>query len=132
MPAYDYKCVKCDEVKEITHGISETPDPVCELCGGKLERQITSNFGGFLIKGGSSSIHWKEKNLRRKMNEEAGDRMQKKYGGTGPKIQPNIAGVPQDSWSDCQKLAKESGLNAASYQPMVDKEKKNKIQVATS
>jgi len=62
------------------------------------------------------------------MNEEAGERMKKKYRDTGSKITPNIAGVRQESWSDCQKLAKESGMSAESYQPLVDREKK-KIQV---
>jgi hypothetical protein len=89
-----------------------------------MERIISPNFGGFSIKGGSSSINWKEKRLQHKNNEEAAIRMQKRYGDVGPKVMPNIAGVAQESWSDCQKLAKECGLNSDSYQPMVEKEKK--------
>ena len=127
MPTYDYKCIKCGETQEVIHKMSENPELSCD-CGGKMVRQIVLGDGGFIIKGGSSSIHWKEKKLRTKMNEEAGERMKKKYRDTGSKITPNIAGVRQESWSDCQKLAKESGMSAESYQPLVDREKK-KIQV---
>jgi hypothetical protein len=95
-----------------------------------MQRQFSINAGGFVIKGGSESINWKEKRYRLKRNDEMAVRQKNRY-GTGPKIQPNIAGVQQDSWSDCQKLAKESGMNAESFQPWVDKEKKPKIQVAT-
>ena len=132
MPAYDYKCLKCGNIEEIEHKMSETLAMTCGECGGVLERQISSNFGGFLIKGGSSSIHWKEKRLRHKMNDEAGVRMQKRYGDAGPKVRPNIMGVQQESWSDCQKLAKECGMNANSYQPLIEREKKKKIQVVRS
>ena len=130
MPAYDYKCLKCGKIEEVTHRISETVTVSCLDCGTVMERQIGGG-SGFIIKGGTSAIHWKEKRLRHKMGEEAGERMKKRY-GEGPKVQPNIAGVPQDSWSDCQKLAKECGMNSASYQPLVDKEKSKKIQVVRS
>ena len=127
---YDYKCVKCGDIEEVDHRISETPEVTCG-CGGKMERQISLGGGGFIIKGGTSSIHSREKAHRTKMNEAAGVRMKERY-SDGAKITPNIAGVRQDSWSDCQKLAKESGMNSKSFQPMVDKEKKKKIQIVKS
>lgn len=129
---YDYKCSKCGHVEEVVHKISEDPSLICSSCGSEMIRQISLSGGGFLIKGGSSSIHHREKHLRTKMNEEAGIRMKARYGDTGPKAVPNIAGVRQESWSDCQKLAKECGMNSNSYQPMVDKESKKKIQVVRS
>jgi len=132
MPSYDYRCGTCGKTEEVTHRISEDPVLVCSDCGGALERQVCYSGGGFIIRGGTSSIHWKEKRLQTKKNEEAGERMKKRYGDSGPKARPNIAGVAQESWSDCQKLAKECGMNTASYQPLVDKEKKNKIQVVRS
>jgi hypothetical protein len=66
------------------------------------------------------------------MNEEAGERMKKRYGDMGPRVAPNIAGVQQESWSDCKKLAKECGMNTDSFTSMVDKEKKKKISVVKS
>jgi len=36
---------------------------------------------------------------------------------------PNVGGVTVDTWSDASKLAKESGMNAESYKPMIEKEK---------
>lgn len=131
MPTYDYRCDKCGEIQEVTHRISEDPEVLCG-CGAPMVRQIVLGGGGFIIKGGSSSIHWKEKRLQTKKNEEAGKRMREKYGDVGSQVAPNIAGVRQESWSDCQKLAKESGMNADSYQPLVDKEKKKKIKVVKS
>jgi predicted double-glycine peptidase len=35
-----------------------------------------------------------------------------------------VAGVEQESWSDAAKLAKEAGLSADSYQPLIEKEKR--------
>ena len=37
MPRYDYKCKKCGESFEVTHGIDETLES-CEKCGGEVRR----------------------------------------------------------------------------------------------
>jgi len=50
MPAYDYVCDACEIDKEITHGMFETPEIVCEKCGKKM-RKAVSGGTGFLLKG---------------------------------------------------------------------------------
>ena len=127
MPTYDYRCLTCDKNMDVFHQMSDTAAVNCPDCGKPMEKQIGAG-SGFMIKGGTPAIHWREKRLRTKMNEEAGERMKKRY-PEGSKAVPNIAGVHQESWSDCQKLAKESGMNHESYQPLVDKEKSKKIKV---
>lgn len=37
MPRYEYKCKKCDEKFEVTHGINDSVDS-CESCGGEVRR----------------------------------------------------------------------------------------------
>ncbi len=34
MPRYDYRCVNCEGVFEVTHGMSAVPVEQCGLCGG--------------------------------------------------------------------------------------------------
>lgn len=125
MPRYDYKCGKCENIEEHVHSMKETPEIKCSECGEVMERMISRNFAGFSIKGGTASIHWKEKRQRLKNREELGKRQRERY-GEGMKPAPNIAGVRQESWSDAQKLAKECGLNSDSYTPYVEKENKSK------
>lgn len=121
MPRYDYGCDSCGRVDEHIHSMKEEPTIRCPDCGTIMKRCVVRNFVGFNVKGGSSSIHWKEKRQRLKNREVLGRKQRERY-GEGLKIQPNIGGVPQESWSDCQKLAKECGLNADSYTPYVKKE----------
>lgn len=128
MATYDYKCSKCDVVKEIVHSMSESPNVVCD-CGTVMERQVGNSFGGFMIKGGTPTTHWREKRMRTQRSQELGLKQQQ---GASPKIAPNVAGHRTDTWSDAQKLAKEAGMNTASYQPYVDKEKKTKISVVSA
>ena len=122
-PTYDYECPDCGKVVEVIHKISESPEVKC-ACGTEMKKRFTPNRVGFAIKGGTDAIHWREKRLRMKKREQIDSR---KRWGTGPKIKPNIAGIEQESWADCQKLAKECGLDANSYDPIVEKEKKPKI-----
>lgn len=88
-----------------------------------MDRIISKNIAGFSIKGGTASIHYREKRNRVKRNQDLEKRQRERY-GDGPKIAPNIAGVRTDSWSDAQKMAKEAGMNHESYTPYVEKEKK--------
>jgi putative FmdB family regulatory protein len=130
MPRYDYKCTKCDKVEEHIHPMSDNPLIKCSECNAEMKRIISHNIAGFAIKGGSEAIHWREKQKRLKKREVLGKKQKERY-GDGPKVAPNIAGVMQDSWSDCQKLAKEAGMNHESYQSYVEKEKKNNIKIYT-
>ena len=120
MPAYDYKCNSCGEVKEYVHSMLENPDYKCD-CGSGMERLFTPNTSGFIFRGGTDTINWKEKRHHLKVSEKLALKQKEKV---GPKLRPNIAGVEVDSWSDAQKMAKEAGLNHESYTPLVEKEKK--------
>ena len=37
MPTYDYKCIECDDVFEVTHGMNDTVES-CPRCGGRVRR----------------------------------------------------------------------------------------------
>ena len=43
MPRYDYKCLSCEKIYEITHKISEDPDIMCPKCSFICKRQIAKN-----------------------------------------------------------------------------------------
>ena len=125
MPTYDYSCRKCNTVREIVHPISEDPEYKCE-CGEVLKREISYNPTGFVFKGGTLTIHNREKDRRKQESIKRDARMRTRK-SSGPSVKPNIAGVETDSWSDAQKMAKEAGMNHESYAPYVEKEKKSKI-----
>ena len=125
MPRYDYVCEQCKRMDEHVHSMKETPEIKCPDCQAPMKRAVVRNIAGFNIKGGSASIHWREKRNRINKQEELGKRQKERWGEVGG-VKPNIAGVEQESWSDCQKLAKECGLNSESYTPRVEQEKKNK------
>ena len=122
MPTYNYKCSSCKKLEEQVHGIKEIPTVICSSCGALMTRMFTPNIGGFIIKGGTSTIHYREKRLREKKNEKLAMK-QRQVHGEGPKIQPNVAGMEVDSWRDAQKVAKEAGMNTESYDPWIQKEK---------
>ena len=126
MPTYDYRCESCDIVEEHRHLMSEDPQIKCSDCGSLMKKQISLSCGGIIFKGGTPEIHDREKRMRKRRSEQLAVKQRQKYGDLSPEVTPNIAGVRQESWSDCQKLAKECGLNADSYKPMVEKEKKKK------
>ena len=128
MPTYDYRCNKCDEVTEHIHLMSENPEIKCPNCGDVLERMISKNAGGFILKGGTAATHYREKRIRKKRSEEL-KKKQERHRHNAPQVQPNIAGVRTDSWADAKKMAKEAGMDHESYTPYVEKEKKKKIIV---
>lgn len=43
MPRYDYKCLSCEKIYEITHKISEDPEIMCPKCSFICKRQIAKN-----------------------------------------------------------------------------------------
>ena len=128
MPTYDYLCGGCGLVEEQIHSMNDKPEYFCPQCKEhgkeiKMERQFTINTAGFIIKGGTEAINWKEKRHHMKKNAELGIRQIDRY-GTGPKLKPNVGGVETESWSDAAKLAKEAGMSTSTYQPLIEKEKK--------
>ncbi len=127
MPTYDYSCSSCKVVEEHIHPINDEPKYKCPKCGKVMKKIISGSFGGFIMKGGTPAIHYREKQQRLKNSEKMEKKQRQTWGDSGPKIAPNIAGVRTDSWSDAQKMAKEAGMNHESYTPYVEKEKKKKI-----
>lgn len=127
MPTYDYKCNKCKTVMEVTHSIKEDPEIACPDCGSRgektvMERLISRNSGGFIFKQWTETQHYSFKNKKIKDRNRQELKQIERY-GTGPKLAPNVGGVEVESWSDAKKLAKESGLNADSYNSYINKEK---------
>lgn len=49
MPIYEYKCTKCDHTFEVMQKMTDSPLSVCNSCGGKLKKLITST--SFVLKG---------------------------------------------------------------------------------
>jgi len=43
MPRYDYKCLSCETLYEITHKITEDPEIKCPKCNFVCKRQISKN-----------------------------------------------------------------------------------------
>jgi putative FmdB family regulatory protein len=127
MASYDYKCPECGFEEEQIHSMKTQPVFFCPVCKNsgkevKLERQFSINTTGFIIRGGTESINWKEKRYHQKKSVDLGVRQIDRY-GTGPKLKPNVGGVEVESWTDASKLAKEAGMNADSYKPLIEKEK---------
>lgn len=49
MPIYEYKCSACGEQFEVSQKMSDAPLSLCNACGGKLKKLITST--SFVLKG---------------------------------------------------------------------------------
>ena len=126
MPTYEYRCRDCSKKQEVTHSIKEDPEILCEHCESKnpMERLISWNGAGFILKGGTEAINWKEKRYRMKKRADLGVKQIDRYGTEGgTSLQPNVGGMAVDSWSDAAKVAKEAGMSTESYKPMIEKEK---------
>ncbi|MDO8848304.1 MAG: zinc ribbon domain-containing protein [Coriobacteriia bacterium] len=41
MPAYDYRCLSCASVFELTRSLSDASEVVCPSCGGQTKRVFT-------------------------------------------------------------------------------------------
>jgi putative FmdB family regulatory protein len=136
MASYDYVCKECGTVEEHVHGMNETPEIKC-TCGGAMEKIFSPNIGGFILKGGTPAIHFREKQQRHKKSEEMAQRQKNRYGDNpGPKLKPNIAGHETGTWENAHEIAKEiapqTGINTASYEARAKKEGSKKIIVAQS
>ena len=135
MPTYDYACQNCGVVEEHIHGMNETPEIKCG-CGTVMEKIFSPNIGGFILKGGTPAIHYREKQQRYKRSEDMVRRQKARYGDNpGPKMAPNIAGHETGTWENAHEIAKEiapqTGIDTAGYKKMAEKESPKKIIVAT-
>jgi putative FmdB family regulatory protein len=50
VPAYDYRCDRCDRTFEVRQRISEAPLTTCDRCGGPIHRLLSA--APFILKGG--------------------------------------------------------------------------------
>ena len=50
MPAYDYRCDRCERTFEVRQRISEAPLTTCDRCGGPIHRLLSA--APFILKGG--------------------------------------------------------------------------------
>ncbi len=50
MPLYEYRCLKCNHLMEVLQKHDDPPIRRCEVCSGKVEKQISRT--SFLLKGG--------------------------------------------------------------------------------
>lgn len=129
MPTYDYRCNECQLVREITHSIKEDPYILCPKCklegkDMKMERLISLNkSGGFIFKQWTESMVHKIGRDKRKQNTNLEMQQIERYGSSGPKLKPNVAGMETESWADAKKLASEAGLSTGSYEAHIAKEK---------
>jgi putative FmdB family regulatory protein len=135
LATYDYYCDRCGYTNEVVHSMAETPEIKCPECNGTMERLISHNVGGFILKGGSPSIHSREKENRRKRSEEMGRRQKERYGTPG-RVKPNIAGIETGTWQNAhtiaQEIKKDTGIVPETYAPLAAKEKQGKIIVTGS
>jgi putative FmdB family regulatory protein len=131
MATYEYACPKCGWKKEEVHGMLEKPEIKCEPCGAVMEKMISMNIGGFILKGGSPAINYREKQYRHKRAQEMTRRQTERYGTGGARVKPNIAGIETGSWENAHKIAQEikpeTGIVPETYAPLADKEKKSKL-----
>lgn len=130
MPTYTYQCDVCeiefDAVNRITECDKKEKCPVC----GKLDcAKIFTPNGNFILRGSGwpSKAMIINKQMTAKNNENK--YKQQQYKSMAPKLIPNVDGQLVDSWSDAQKVAKEKGYDASSYDGVVAKEKAKEIIV---
>lgn len=71
---YDYKCPKCEDIKELAHPMAETPEIVCDKCNVHMKK-IISGGTATIFKGGGWSNDSKIKRDMTKKNLDAGKRM---------------------------------------------------------
>lgn len=67
MPAYDYRCLACDVVFELTRPLSDASAVVCPTCGGATKRVFTPV--GVVFKG--SGFHNTDYRPRPKSEESS-------------------------------------------------------------
>jgi len=126
MPTYDYFCERCEQYKEIFHGMNEKPEIDCD-CGEKMKKSISRGVQ-FILKGsGWTGKDLKEKNYRMKRRQEVGKKMVMNH--DLPQVQPNYKGEVCKNWEDAGKLAKVDGVNPLRYEAQVNNLKKSQMEI---
>lgn len=59
MPTYDYRCPKCEKIIERFHGMSETPNVICEKCEVIMVRMVGGGSGVIFKGDGWTPKHFK-------------------------------------------------------------------------
>jgi len=67
MPAYDYKCLSCESIFELSRSISDAAEVCCPTCGGATKRVFTPV--GVVFKG--SGFHNTDYRARPKSEESS-------------------------------------------------------------
>ena len=80
MPTYTYECKKCGHEMDLFHGISASPRPKCEECGGSCRRLLGSGAG--IIFKGSGFYETDYKTKKGKPPESSDKKTPSKDGGT--------------------------------------------------
>ncbi len=125
MPTYDYFCERCEQTKEIFHGMNETPEIGCD-CGEKMKKAISKGIQ-FVLKGsGWTGKDLREKTYRLKRRQEIGKRMVKSH--ESQQLQPNYKGEECKNWDDAGKLAKADGVDTLKYTKQVDQLKRSQLE----
>jgi len=127
MANYDYKCSKCEFIKEVSHGMNETPQILCNLCGEAMSKMIPKSLN-FMLKGaGWAGKNIKEKSYRSSRNRELGKKMALSH--DIPQICPNYKGEICSNWDEAKKLAKEDGVDPLRYEKQVQTFEKEQQRV---
>ncbi|MEJ5284663.1 MAG: FmdB family zinc ribbon protein [Brevinematia bacterium] len=50
MPNYDYRCEKCDNIFEVFHKMTESPEVKCPECGSNAKKMLGGG-AGIIFKG---------------------------------------------------------------------------------
>jgi len=118
MAKYDYKCAECENEQEEIHGMTETPELICNECGEKSLKKMIPKSINFVLKGASwSGKNAKEKSYRIKRRKEMGKKMANSH--DIPSISPNYKGEVCKSWDQAKKLAKADGVDSLRYEKQV-------------
>lgn len=90
-----------------------------------MSKAFTPPKNGVIMESMTESKAWKIRRESHKKNLELEVRQMEAHAHKGHAI-PNVGGEEVGSWSEAQDLARSKGLNAESYQKMVDAEKSSK------
>jgi len=82
VPTYEYKCSNCGEIFEFFQKMSDDPVRECPVCGGELQRMISSGIGVIFKGSGFYTTDYKNSsiNLPGKKEEKKPDTAQKDAG----------------------------------------------------
>ncbi len=107
MPIYEYKCLDCAAHVEKMQKTSDEPLKTCEVCGGKLEKQLS--LSGIQFKGAG----WYVTDYSNKSKETAKETKDEKAGG-GENDKKAEKTSAADSTAKTESASKETKDSAAS------------------